>query len=133
MKTDFCSLIPGGSQDIRMTSSYIPAALKKVILARQKYCCAADVDGYDCPNRGRTFDESGFTWTFKGQEPQALCKMCHGVKFSQDAAARAGKLRITTAAPLHVIEDSDLDSDEMHMHVDYFYRQPDGRFAIESS
>jgi 5-methylcytosine-specific restriction endonuclease McrA len=71
----------------------VTAAKKKQIAGKQRYCCAASVEGYICPLAKKPFDEAGYEIDHivelcKGGSNedgnlQALCIMCHRVKTSR--------------------------------------------------
>jgi hypothetical protein len=68
----------------------VTASMKKEVAGRQRYTCAANVDGYTCPLGSSPFDEAGFEidhivelrngGTNDLSNLQALCLMCHRVK-----------------------------------------------------
>jgi len=71
----------------------VTQAKKKQIAGRQRFCCSANVDGYNCPLDKKPFDESGYEidhivelcngGSNEDSNLQALCIMCHRVKTSR--------------------------------------------------
>jgi 5-methylcytosine-specific restriction endonuclease McrA len=72
------------------TKRKVTAAMKKQIAGRQRFMCAATVQGYTCPLNGLPFDEAGYEidhivplsegGSNDASNLQALCLMCHRVK-----------------------------------------------------
>ena len=71
----------------------VTAAKKKQIAGKQRFCCAASVNGYVCPMVNKPFDEAGYEidhivelskgGSNEDSNLQALCIMCHRVKTSR--------------------------------------------------
>lgn len=85
----------------------VTASQKKQVAGRQRFTCAANVEGYTCPLQGKPFDESGYEidhvielrngGTDDLENLQALCLMCHRVKTNRNTtAARKPKAEPST-------------------------------------
>lgn len=74
---------------------------KKLVAGRQRYMCAATVNGYVCPLAGMPFDEAGYEidhilslkdgGTNEPSNLQALCLMCHRVKSTRSSVGTSKK------------------------------------------
>jgi 5-methylcytosine-specific restriction endonuclease McrA len=97
----------------------VTQAKKKQIAGRQRFCCSANVEGYNCPLDNKPFDESGYEidhivelcngGSNEDSNLQALCIMCHRVKTSRIQMASKSKLvkpKIVTKADKPKIEES---------------------------
>jgi len=76
----------------------VTQAKKKQIAGRQRFCCSANVEGYNCPLDKKPFDESGYEidhivelcngGSNEDSNLQALCIMCHRVKTSRSSISK---------------------------------------------
>jgi 5-methylcytosine-specific restriction endonuclease McrA len=80
------------------TKRHVTAGTKKLVAGRQRYTCAANVEGYVCPLANKPFDEAGYEidhivalkdgGTNETSNLQALCLMCHRVKSNRSSVGK---------------------------------------------
>jgi hypothetical protein len=76
----------------------VTAAVKKQIAGKQRFTCAANVQGYSCPLNNNPFDEAGYEidhiiplserGSNEASNLQALCLMCHRVKSNRASSGK---------------------------------------------
>lgn len=107
----------------------VTVAVKKQVASIQRFICAANISGYVCPLKGKSFDEAGYDidhivplsegGTNDVSNLQALCVSCHRVKTLRASVGKTKPKAKKTEAPKKKTGFvytgptlSDLDSDE---------------------
>jgi len=96
----------------------VTAGTKKFVAGRQRYKCAASVEGYKCPLRGAPFDEAGYEVDHiialkdgGSNDPsnlQALCLMCHRVKTMRSSVGKKPAKKTTPKKKEWSIKDTEI-------------------------
>ncbi len=104
---------------IRMpTKRHVTAGTKKLVAGRQRYICAATVQGYKCPLNGSPFDEAGYEvdhivpladgGSNETSNLQALCLMCHRVKTTRSSVGKKSVRKTTPNKKEWSIKDTEI-------------------------